>query len=188
VPDPSPSRTPSRTAALPAALRGLGRPPAGLLDRVRWLFLLVGAVNLAILLVAELLGGPAGWPPRAVAVAAVAGLAGLWVAGYRWRRPLARTAAAEPLAVGAIALDRPVGPVGRRAAAPQLLHGHPAGRPGRGARRGAARPRPGDVPGQGALPRHLPGVRPATQADAARRLDAEADLRRAVAEEQFTVR
>jgi diguanylate cyclase (GGDEF)-like protein len=68
VPDPSPSRT--------------AGPWSGLPGRVRWLFLLVGAVNLAILLVAVLLGGRAGWPLRAVAVAAVAGLAGLWVAGH----------------------------------------------------------------------------------------------------------
>jgi hypothetical protein len=49
VREPSPAPRPG--VRLAAAVAGLGRPPAGLFARVRWLFLMLGLVTMAVVAV-----------------------------------------------------------------------------------------------------------------------------------------
>ena len=71
-----------RELDLGGAARRLARPPLGLLARVRWLLLLAGLGNAAVLLVAVLLVGDAGWPLWPAAEAALVWLAGVAGFGY----------------------------------------------------------------------------------------------------------
>jgi len=85
-------------ARLAAAVRGLGRPPSGLLARVRWLFLLAALVNAVVLGAQVLISWDAAWPLRGAAMAGLAWLVGCWVADHRRGRPSLLGVGAEALA------------------------------------------------------------------------------------------
>jgi diguanylate cyclase (GGDEF)-like protein len=84
-----------RVERLAAAAVALGRPPATLSARARWLFLLFGLATMAMLAVRTAAGGHAGWPLRAAATGGLVLLAGWWVAALRRPRAAAAGAAAE---------------------------------------------------------------------------------------------
>jgi hypothetical protein len=91
-------------ARLAAASRGLGRPPSGLLARVRWLFLLAALVNAVVLGIQVLTRWDAAWPLRGAAMAGLAWLVGCWVADHLRGRPSLASVGAEALAAGLAAI------------------------------------------------------------------------------------
>ncbi len=91
-------------ARLAAAVRGLGRPPSGLLARVRWLFLLAALVNAVVLGTQVLTSWDAAWPLRGAAIAGLAWLVGCWVADHLRGRPSLAGVGAEALAAGLAAV------------------------------------------------------------------------------------
>jgi diguanylate cyclase (GGDEF)-like protein len=88
-----------------AAARRLARPPSGLLDRVRWLFLIFGLLTIGPLGTGVVARSHAGWSLRLLAVAGLVSLAVFWVAAFRQGRLTnPATAAAEALALLPVAL------------------------------------------------------------------------------------
>jgi diguanylate cyclase (GGDEF)-like protein len=92
---------------LRAVARGLGRPPSGLLARVRWLFLIFGLCTIAPLGSTVVAQSRAGWGLRLLAVVGLVSLAGWWTAAFRWGRLPLATAGAEALALLPVALAAP---------------------------------------------------------------------------------
>ncbi|HEV8372845.1 MAG TPA: hypothetical protein VGR68_06560, partial [Actinomycetota bacterium] len=105
-------------ARLAAAVRGLGRPPSGLLARVRWLFLLAALVNAVVLGTQVLTSWDAAWQLRGGAIAALAWLVSCWVADHL----VARSVRWHVRAVGRERALAGVGPALFAAADPAAIH------------------------------------------------------------------